>query len=261
MARFPANIFFLLVLLTAALWAQQPSSSPRPPAHTKPFIPQSGAISNGVYHNPSFDFSYKLPYGWVDRTREMQDDSPNASNTAKSLLLLAVFERPPEASGDTVNSAVVIAAEPLSNYSGMKTAVDYFGPLTELAIAKGFQVVEEPHAFSLGSAQLVRGDFSKSRGPLTMHQTSLVILEKGYELSFTFIGGSEDEISELIEKVSFGSRKTTSLISPRKLTAVAESKDLYSNLRLGIASASSPAEGRSQMPNQVLATVGNPSTP
>jgi hypothetical protein len=206
MARFPANIF-LLVLLTAASWAQQPPSSPRPPAHTRPFIPASGAISDGVYHNPSFNFSYKLPYGWVDRTREMRDDSPIASNTAQSLLLLAVFERPPEAIGDTVNSAVVIAAEPLSNYSGMKTAADYFGPLTELAIAKGFQVVEEPHPFSLGSTQLVRGDFSKSRGPLTMRQTSLVLLEKGYELSFTFIGESEDELSELIEKVSFVSRK------------------------------------------------------
>jgi hypothetical protein len=207
MARFPAKL--CLVLLTATLWAQQPASpSSKPPAHTKSSATESGAISDGVYHNPSFGFSYKLPYGWVDRTRDMQDDSPNPSNAAaKSLLLLAIFERPPEASGDTVNSAVVIAAEPLSNYSGLKTAADYFGPLTELATAKGFQAVEEPHAFSLGSTQLVRGDFSKSRGQLTMRQTSLVILEKGYELSFTFIGGSEDEVSELIEKLRFGAKK------------------------------------------------------
>jgi hypothetical protein len=212
MVRFPANVF--LVLLTTTLWAQQPSSSsPRSPIHAKSSISEFGAISDSVYHNPSFGFSYKLPYGWVDRTREMQDDSPNASNTvastaAKSLLLLAIFERPPEATGDTVNSAVVIAAEPLSNYSGMKTAADYFGPLTELATAKGFQAVEEPHAFSIGATQLVRGDFTKSRGTLTMRQTSLVVLEKGYEISFTFIGGSEDEVNELIEKLSFVSRKS-----------------------------------------------------
>lgn len=138
----------------------------------------------------------------------MQDDSPDASNDpAKSMLLLAIFERPPEATGDTVNSAVVIAAERLSNYSGLKTAADYFGPLTELATAKGFQAVEAPHQYSLGATQLVRGDFSKSRGTLTMRQTSLVILEKGYEVSYTFIGGSEDEVSELIEKLSFGVKK------------------------------------------------------
>jgi hypothetical protein len=207
MARFPAHV--LLILITTALWAQQPaSSSPKPPAHPKSSVPELGAINDSVYHNPSFGFSYKLPYGWVDRTRDMQDDSPNASNaTAKSLLLLAIFERPPEATGETVNSAVVIAAERLSTYSGMKTAADYFGPLTELATAKGFQAVEEPHAFSIGATQLVRGDFSKSRGTLTMRQTSLVVLEKGYEVSFTFIGGSEDEVNELIEKLSFASRK------------------------------------------------------
>jgi len=191
------------------LWAQQPaSSSSRPPAHAKSPNPEAGAIRDGLYHNPSFGFTYKLPFGWVDRTREMQDDSPDASNDpAKSMLLLAIFERPPEATGDTVNSAVVIAAERLSNYSGLKTAADYFGPLTELATAKGFQAVEAPHQYSLGATQLVRGDFSKSRGTLTMRQTSLVIQEKGYEVSFTFIGGSEDEVNELIEKLSFGVKK------------------------------------------------------
>jgi len=206
MARFPANV--CLVLLIATLWAQQPGYSHKASAQTKSSLPEPGAISDGVYHNLSFGFSYKLPYGWVDRTREMQDDSPNASNAAaKSLLLLAIFERPPEATGETVNSAAVIAAERLSSYSGMKTAAEYFGPLTELATAKGFQAVEEPHAFSIGATQLVRGDFSKARGTLTMRQTSLVVLEKGYEVSFTFIGGSEDEVNELIEKLSFGSRK------------------------------------------------------
>src|SRR5262249_42625838 len=159
-------------------------------------------IDNGVYHNPSFGFSYRLPYGWVDRTREMQDDSPPAPNTASPLLLLAIFERPPEAAGDTVDAGVVIAAEPLSNYPGVKSAGDYFGPLTELATAKGFQPVEDPRPFSLGSAQLVRGDFSKARGATTARQTSLVILQKDYALSFTFIGESEDEVSELIEKLS-----------------------------------------------------------
>jgi hypothetical protein len=217
MVRLSAKLFLALItlalvtpiLLTVNLWAHQSASSSKPPAHAKPPVPEPGAISDGVYRNPSLAFTYKLPYGWVDRTKEMQDDSPNASNDAsKSLLLLAIFERPPEAAGDTINSAVVIAAEHLSNYSGMKSAADYFGPLTELATAKGFQTTEEPHDFSIGATQLVRGDFTKARGTLTMRQTSLVILEKGYEVSFTFIGGTEDEINELIEKLSFASRKS-----------------------------------------------------
>jgi hypothetical protein len=199
----------ILALFSATLWAQRPaSSSSRPPVQAKPAIAGAGAISDGVYRNPSLGFSYKLPYGWVDRTREMQDDSPPASGEpARSLLLLAIFERPPEAAGDALNSAVVIAAERISSYSGMKTASDYFGPLTELATAKGLQPVTDPHPFSIGTTPLVRGDFSKARGAGTVRQTSLVRLEKGYEISFTFIAESEDEINELIEKLSFSSRK------------------------------------------------------
>jgi hypothetical protein len=204
MVRFPASV--PLVLLAATVWAQDKpaSSSSRPPARAKPSVPDPGAISDGVYHNSAFGFSYKLPYGWVDRTADMQGDSAEAS---KSRVLLAIFERPPEAKDDTVNSAVVIAAEPLSNYSGMKTAADYFGPLAELATAKGFQAVEEPHAFSIGTTHLVRGDFSKPRGTVTLRQTSLVTLARGYAISFTFIGGSEDEGDELIERLNFAPRK------------------------------------------------------
>ncbi len=198
----------LPLLLTAVLWAQVPAaSSSKPLAHSKA-VADAGALSDGVYRNPYFGFSYKLPYGWVDRTREMQDDSPDASNDAsKSLLLLAIFERPPEATGETINSAAVIAAERLSAYSSLKAAADYFGQITELTTAKGFHAENDPHDFSLGTTHLVRGDFSKTRGTLTMRQSSLVMVEKGYVISFTFIAGSEDEISELIEKLSFAAKK------------------------------------------------------
>jgi hypothetical protein len=216
MGRFPASL--LLVLLVPALWAQQPASpSSKAQARKKSPSVEAGATSDGLYHNPSFGFSYKLPFGWVDRTREMQGDSAGVSkDSAKSLLLLAIFERPPEATGDTINSAVVITAERLSAYSGMKTAVDYFGPLTELATAKGFQAESDPHEFSVGATHLVRGDFSKARGTLTMHQSSLVMLEKGYAVSFTFIGGSEDEMNELIEKLSFAKKPSTATSSPQR---------------------------------------------
>ena len=211
MKRFRARVLSiaLLALCTAALWAQETtqksaSSSSRPSARSKASLAEPGAISAGAYRNPSFGFSYKLSFGWVDRTKEMRDDS----DASKSLVLLAVFERPPEARGDTVNSAVVIAAEALSAYSGVNTAADYFGPLTELTTTKGFQVVNQPYEFSLGPVRLVRADFSKLRGTLTMYQTSLVMLEKGYAVSFTFIGGSDEEVNELIEKLSLATRKS-----------------------------------------------------
>ena len=40
-----------------------------------------------------------------------------------------------------------------------------------------------------------------------MRQASLVTVERGYAVSFTFIGGSEDEVNQLIEKLSFAMPK------------------------------------------------------
>jgi hypothetical protein len=162
------------------------------------------ASDEGAYHNATFGFTYRPPYGWVDRTRQMQDENNDPS---KSQLLLAAFERPPEATGDTVNSAVIIAAESVASYPGLKTAADYMGPLTELTTGKGFKVAHEPYEYLVGTRPLVRSDFVKDLGELVMHQSSLVLLEKHFIVSFTFIGGSEDEVEELIEKLSISSAK------------------------------------------------------
>lgn len=180
----------------------QASSKPR--AHLAS-TPDPGSVTEGVYRNAFFGFSCKIPFGWVERTAQMQE----GSEPGKSLLLLSVFERPPEAKGDTVNSAVIIAAESVASYPGLKSAGDYFGPLTELTTSKGFKVVNEPYEVPVGSKQLVRSDFSKDMGPLTMYQASLAALERGYVLSFTFLGGNEDEVDQLIEGLSFsGGAKT-----------------------------------------------------
>lgn len=79
---------------------------------------------------------------------------------------------------------------------------------TELTTSKGFKVVNEPYEVSVGSRKFVRGDFSKQLGTLTMQQSSLVVVEKGYVLSFTFISGTDDEADELIENLSFGASKS-----------------------------------------------------
>jgi hypothetical protein len=127
----------------------------------------------------------------------------------KSELLLAVFERPPEAAGDTINSAVVIASESTASYPGLKTAEDYLGPLSELATAKGFKPDGEPYAIEVESRQLVRADFIKALSlkstsdKLSMRQCTLVLLAKGQIVSFTFIAGSEEEVDDLMDGLHF----------------------------------------------------------
>ena len=199
---------FISIILPLAYYIAalpQPSRGSRQvkPGTSAAPAPSAGSITSGVYRNSFFGFSYKIPFGWVDRTKEMREPD----DQAKSLVLLSIFERPPQATGNTINAAVVIAAEKLASFSGIKTASDYFASIKELAEAKGFKAINEPHADLIGAKQLIRGDFSKPRGSVTMYQSSLASLEKGYALSFTFIGGSEDEVEELISRLTFGQGK------------------------------------------------------
>jgi hypothetical protein len=185
-----------------------------------------GSVSNGVYRNQGFGFTCKIPEAWVLRTEEMnarEDDEAASTKESRAALdrtaeggcphtgrcgrvLLSAFSRPPEARAEDVNSSILIAAESAASYPGLKEAAQYFGPVTEIAEAQGFKVVNGPYEFVLGTRTVVREDFQKDVGTRVMRQSTLVVLARGYALSFTFIGGTEDEVEELVEGLSFGAK-------------------------------------------------------
>ena len=183
----------LLILASAVdFYAQQKPSTAGPA--TKP------KADSQLYRNSTFGFHYKVRYGWVERTKEMQE----GNDPAKNEILLAVFERPPQAGGDTVNSAVVIASESVSSYPGLKTADDYLAPLNEVIEAKGFKPTRDSADITIDGHPLIRADFTKAlTDKLGMHQTTLVMLQKRQIVSFTFIAGTEDEVNDLIDALSF----------------------------------------------------------
>jgi hypothetical protein len=173
-------------------------------------ILDSGAVSNSAYRNPAFGFACKIPAGWVLRTEEMNARNDDGANAEKATVdgkagrvLLAAFSRPPEARAEDVNSSILIAAESAAAYPGLKDAAQYFGPVSEVAKAQSFDVVEEPYEFVIGPKTVVRGDFQKDVGSRVMRQSTLVVLARGYVVSFTFIGGTEDEVEELVQGLSF----------------------------------------------------------
>ncbi len=152
------------------------------------------------------------------RTEEMNENSPQGGQGSTKdsqgstedgragRVLLAAFSRPPEARGEDINSSILIAAESVSAYPGLKDAAQYFGPLTEVAKAQGFDADEEPYEFAMGTKTLVRGDFHKDVGSRVMRQSTLAFLSHGYAVSITVIGGTEDEVEELVEGVRFSGK-------------------------------------------------------
>jgi hypothetical protein len=216
----------MIGIAALALRAPAPGQSRTAPVAAETPASKSAAGNDAaqLYRNPTFGFRYQIPYGWVNRTREMSapeapseppanhtgaEDARKPSTAGKAAVLLAVFERPFEATADTVNSAVVIASESAASYPGLHKAEDYLGPLTELATANGFQAEGDPYALEVESRQLLRADFIKPRNDkVTMHQCTLVWLAKGQIVSFTFIAGGETELDDLMDGLHFSVRKS-----------------------------------------------------
>jgi hypothetical protein len=208
-------VAFALVTVSAELFSQASSSSSQ---HVRKVAPaansalDAGTVTNGVYRNKSLGLSCKIPAAWVLRTEEMnsRDTAEDGSDTASPAktdsagrVLLAAFSRPPEARAEDVNSSIVIAAESVATYPGLKEAAQYFGPLSEVAKAQGFTEVQEPYAFAVGTRTLAREDFQKDVGSRVMRQSTLVMLARGWAVSITFIGGTENEVEESIGGLSF----------------------------------------------------------
>lgn len=197
--------------------SQNPSSTKQPKSADSAL--DDGTVTDGVYRNKALALSCKIPPGWVLRTDEMNaraekkeeekkaDDAapaqPSAASSAGAKVLLAAFSRPPEARAEDVNSSILIAAESAASYPGLKEAAQYFFPLTEVAKAQGFTPDEDPYDIAIGTKTLVRGDFHKDVGTRVMRQSTLAMLAHGYAISITVIGGTEDEVEDLIDGLTF----------------------------------------------------------
>jgi hypothetical protein len=214
----------LSLSLTAPAQTSSSSSSSNSAKHLKrPAAPidaaiEAGAVANGVYRNKSLALSCKIPEGWVLRTEEMNDreeeeeqkdkadsaESPaGAASSAGAKVLLAAFSRPPAARAEEVNSSILIAVERAAAYPGLEDAAQYFGPLTEVAKSQGLTIDEDPYEIAVGTKTLVRGDFHKDVGSRVMHQSTLAMLSHGYAVSITMIAGTEDDVEELIDGLTF----------------------------------------------------------
>ncbi len=219
-------VALVIVIAVAALPApaQSPaasSSSSKPRASQKARTMEHadssldpGTVKDNGYRNVALGLSCKIPQGWVLRTEEMNEDDAHGTSEPQGTrrdteerrgrVLLGAFSRPPEARGEDVNASIVIAAESAASYPGLKDAAQYFGPLTEVIQAQGFKVVEEPYEFPVGTKRLPRSDFQKDVGTRVTRQATLVMLARGYVVSFTFIAASEDDVEELVDGLSFG---------------------------------------------------------
>lgn len=215
-------VLFAVVVSSTAQNQQTSSSSSKHSHSSSKDALDPGTVTNDVYRNKTLGFTCKIPAGWVLRTDEISaedaDDqaannenndssktgpAPAPASSAGAKVLLAAFSRPPAAKGEDVNSSILIVAESAASYPGLKDAFQYFAPLTEVALAQGFEVDEGPYEIAIEAKPLVRGDFHKDVASRVMHQSTLAMLSHGYAVSITVIGGTDDEVEDLIDGLDF----------------------------------------------------------
>ena len=208
---FRPSFFAALIAATCACFGTQAQTSHGSPptarsSNAPPNSPDADRTQqSNLYRNPTFGFRYNVILGWVNRTLEMQPgEGRGGKNGAhQGKVLLAVFERPPELQGDAINSAVVIALESAASYPGLKQAADYVAPLTELATGQGLKIDGEPSEVTIDKRTLVQCDFTRSDNKRPAYQSTLILLQKGSIVSFTFIGANKDEVESLISRLTF----------------------------------------------------------
>jgi hypothetical protein len=201
-----------LLLLTAISQAQtSPRSTESGSSQKATRSTFGGDVKDGAYRNSHFGFTCKIPDGWTVQTKEFAEGAPESPATH---LLLSVLKHSPGSPDSSVNSAIVITAEDQTLYPDMVEAADYFVPLTDFTKSKGFEVIQKPYPVKIGDEDLDRADFRKDLGHLSMYQSTLVTIERDYVLSFTFIGGSEEEITGLAGGLSFDNQRSTPAKKP-----------------------------------------------
>ena len=218
----PVVLSSVLAAVASVLPVQALSQSAPSPVHTKRAAGKAtgdasldpGTVANNLYRNKTLAFTCQVPQGWVLRTDELDshDDasspppenaSPQSASSAGSRVLLAAFSRPPEAKGEEVNSSILIAAESVGAYPGLTEPIQYLGTLTEVAKAQGFILEDDPYEIAIDTQKLVRADSHKDVGTRVMHQSTLAMLSHGYAISITLIAGTEDDVEDLVNGLTF----------------------------------------------------------
>lgn len=188
----------LTLLLTAALLALPLQIS----AQAGDSSPNDGYVSEGIYVNKFFGFTYKLPQNLVPQSnppfKEHPNDPSGHSTTTFALLLAATPVKPYKNVAISVQSA-----------ADLKDGAAYLRKVAASAIKNGLSVLSDPERKTFADKSFFRQDYSAPQG--TFFQTHACTVYKGYVLDFVFSATERGDIEKL-----FNSLNTLKFVEPDK---------------------------------------------
>jgi len=218
---------------TASGTVQSKSGSPAPTPKEK-LLPDSGSVSESIYSNDFFGFTYQFPQGWSvqgEVTKRYVMDLGKAIVSGgdadrKAMLdvadkrtyqLLMVFEHP-FGSPVPFNPGIIVTSEDVSFAPGLQASKDY-NLIVKRVIQQhhpDLRVLREPVELSFGGKSFSRMDLTYETSSAGSIYQSLVstIIERNV-LSFIFTGEKPERLDQLVPTLNTLEFKTQSPAAAR----------------------------------------------
>ena len=202
---------------------------------TQPTVvkPDTGGISRGIYTNDFFAFSYPLPDGWYANT-ELRE---TAHLPEGSLLLLVADQH----TGRLVRNRLLVIADDESRYLRHHPAPnvrDYVVKMVHAQIDKeGKTLAPDAVAVEMSGKQFFRADYKEPSDIAILYKAFVCTDIKGYFLSWTFVGDSQERLDLLVnslDHISFRQDQQQSPIVPRAPMAPSPPATLKRPLRIRV---------------------------
>jgi hypothetical protein len=206
------RIVFLFTIAIMLCFVARVSNAQQTPS------PDDGSVDKGVYSNRFFGFSVTHPKDWVvhgeatnTRLREVGKEraaSSGALSAASSeaslkntYQLLTTFQYP-MGSAIEVNPGFMLVAEKVSQAPSIVTGRDYLLHVRPMLLKTGVVPLNnEPAELMLAGQKFFRQDSRMQINGVTIEQSVLITVLKGYAIVFILSGKDRPTIDEMMTSV------------------------------------------------------------
>jgi hypothetical protein len=151
--------------------------------------PEKGVVSEGVYTNPYFGFSFTFPHDLMAKTTEFQRSLGKPHSRSTFVLLTAA--------APTNTPMITLMADKASNYGGLTDGAAYLSRFTASMKAGGWSVLHAITVKTVRGKKFFRSDYYRNGA----FESSMCTIYKGFALDFIVVGRNQKDIDRLVDSL------------------------------------------------------------
>ena len=212
-------ISFATLLVSSCLNASAAQQVVTPPAQTKASLqPDAGSVSNNVYTNEFFRFSYAFPADWYAQSQKEQKqvaeeghkaihgENPEKSEEHQEAMksTWTLFGAVKDLKAGPSGPSVQIVAFNLKGDPTFKNPADVLSGIGEALKARGAELVQKPTESSVAERKFFTMKMKidnpdPAASPRTIYYAASMTVEQGYALAWFLFSDSPSSLQELLE--------------------------------------------------------------